>query len=57
MSGRLATDLGTSNTVVAIWDEAREEGVSLHIPDISQPMQYEKCYSLKALPQFGFFRT
>lgn len=42
MSGRLAIDFGTSNTVVAIWDEAREEGVSLHIPDISQPMQYEK---------------
>src|SRR5215475_7468998 len=33
MSGRLAIDFGTSNTVVAVWDEERREGVPLHIPD------------------------
>ena len=33
MAGRLAIDFGTSNTVVAVWDEARQEGVPLHIPD------------------------
>ncbi|HNT54295.1 MAG TPA: Hsp70 family protein [Anaerolineaceae bacterium] len=33
MSGRLAVDFGTSNTLVAVWDAARREGVPLHIPD------------------------
>ena len=33
MAGRLAIDFGTSNTVVAVWDETKREGVPLHIPD------------------------
>lgn len=33
MAGRLAIDFGTSNTVVAVWDEATQEGLPLHIPD------------------------
>ena len=33
MPGRLAVDFGTSNTVVAVWDEARHEGVPWHVPD------------------------
>jgi molecular chaperone DnaK len=33
MSGRLGIDFGTSNTVVAVWDETRREGVPLHVPD------------------------
>ncbi len=33
MPGRLAVDFGTSNTVVAVWDEASEEGVTLHVPE------------------------
>lgn len=33
MSGRLAIDFGTSNTVLAIWDKERGEGVPLHVPD------------------------
>lgn len=33
MPGRLGVDFGTSNTVVAVWDEARQEGVPLHVPD------------------------
>jgi molecular chaperone DnaK len=33
MSGRLSVDFGTSNTVVAVWDETRNEGVPLHVPD------------------------
>ena len=32
MPGRLAVDFGTSNTVVALWDETRQLGVPLHIP-------------------------
>ena len=36
MPGRLAIDFGTSNTVVALWDEARREGVPQHIPDYGQ---------------------
>jgi molecular chaperone DnaK len=33
MSGRLAVDFGTSNTVLAVWDETRQEGVPLFIPE------------------------
>src|SRR5512134_1444691 len=33
MAGRLALDFGTSNSVVAVWDERRQEGVPLHIPE------------------------
>ena len=33
MTGRLAVDFGTSNTVVAVWDETVQEGVPLHVPD------------------------
>lgn len=33
MPGRLAIDFGTSNTVAAVWDPARREGVPLHVPD------------------------
>ena len=36
MPGRLAIDFGTSNTVVAVWDEATQEGVPLHVPDYGQ---------------------
>jgi molecular chaperone DnaK (HSP70) len=33
MPGRLAIDFGTSNTVVAVWDETRREGMPFLIPD------------------------
>lgn len=36
MPGRLAVDFGTSNTVVAVWDETRQEGIPLHIRDYSR---------------------
>lgn len=36
MAGRLAIDFGTSNTVVAVWDESRKEGVPLHVPDLGR---------------------
>ena len=39
MPGRLAVDFGTSNTVVAVWDENRKEGVPLHIPDFGRSVQ------------------
>jgi molecular chaperone DnaK (HSP70) len=34
--GRLAVDFGTSNTVLALWDEARREGVPLELQDFSR---------------------
>ncbi len=40
MPGRLAIDFGTSNTVVAVWDEARGEGVPLHVPDYGRFYQH-----------------
>jgi molecular chaperone DnaK (HSP70) len=39
MAGRLAIDFGTSNTVIAVWDEARREGIPFHMPD------YGRCSS------------
>lgn len=33
MPGRLGVDFGTSNTVAAVWDDARQEGFPLHVPD------------------------
>jgi molecular chaperone DnaK (HSP70) len=33
MAGRLAVDFGTSNTVVAVWDGDRQEGVPQHLAD------------------------
>lgn len=40
MPGRLAVDFGTCNTVVAVWDEARQEGMPLRIPDLSRVVHY-----------------
>ncbi|HDQ71768.1 MAG TPA: Hsp70 family protein [Chloroflexi bacterium] len=39
MPGRLAVDFGTSNTVVTAWDEARQEGVPLYVPDYGRLYQ------------------
>ncbi len=39
MSGRLAVDFGTSNTVLAVWDETLHEGVPLHIPEYCRRFQ------------------
>jgi molecular chaperone DnaK len=36
MPGRLAVDFGTSNTIVALWDEVQQQGVPLHIPQFGQ---------------------
>ena len=47
MPGRLAIDFGTSNTVVSAWDENRQEGVPVHIPDYSrQTKQSEEVISV-----------
>jgi molecular chaperone DnaK (HSP70) len=40
MPGRLGIDFGTSNTVIAVWDEARQDGVPLHIPDYGRQLHY-----------------
>jgi molecular chaperone DnaK len=40
MPGRLGIDFGTSNTVVAVWDETRQEGIPLPIPDYGRPIHY-----------------
>jgi molecular chaperone DnaK len=36
MSGRLAIDFGTSNTVLAVWDETRRQGAPYHLPDYAR---------------------
>ncbi len=39
MPGRLAVDFGTSNTLVAVWDETLHEGIPLAIPEFSRLVQ------------------
>jgi molecular chaperone DnaK len=36
MTGRLGIDFGTSNTVLALWDDTLRQGIPLHIPDYGQ---------------------
>jgi molecular chaperone DnaK len=42
MPGRLGIDFGTSNTVLAVWDPERQEGVPLHIPDYGKSIHYRQ---------------
>lgn len=39
MPGRLAIDFGTSNTVVAVWDPGRHEGVPMYVPDYGREFE------------------
>lgn len=39
MSGRIAIDFGTSNTVIAVWDDIAKEGKSFHLSDYSSYYQ------------------
>ncbi len=39
MPGRLAVDFGTSNTVLALWDENLQQGLPLHLPEFGQIQQ------------------
>lgn len=43
MPGRLGIDFGTSNTVLAVWDEARREGVPVHIADYGQLSEFSQA--------------
>jgi molecular chaperone DnaK (HSP70) len=42
MAGRLAVDFGTSNTVLAVWDDALQDGVPLHLPEFGRPITYRR---------------
>jgi molecular chaperone DnaK (HSP70) len=42
MPGRLGVDFGTSNTVLAVWDESRREGVPLEIVEYSRIVRYRQ---------------
>ncbi|HEY9089392.1 MAG TPA: Hsp70 family protein [Anaerolineaceae bacterium] len=46
MTGRLAVDFGTSNTVITVWNESAREGVPLHIPDFGRQQQAQETISL-----------
>ena len=39
LTGRFALDFGTSNTILAVWDETRQQAASLHIPDFGHVYQ------------------
>jgi molecular chaperone DnaK (HSP70) len=42
MPGRLAIDFGTSNTVIAVWNEDRKEGVPLHLTEYGRHITYRR---------------
>ena len=42
MAGRLGIDFGTSNTVVAVWDDIRREGIPYLLPDYGM---YFDCFA------------
>jgi molecular chaperone DnaK (HSP70) len=42
MAGRLAVDFGTSNTVLAMWDQSRHEGVPLHLSGLGRHISYRR---------------
>ena len=42
MPGRLAIDFGTSNTVIAVWDEVKQESELLHVPDYGRFYQQDE---------------
>jgi molecular chaperone DnaK len=43
MPGRLGIDFGTSNTLVAVWNESQHEGVPLHIPEYGRLLSYRRA--------------
>jgi molecular chaperone DnaK len=43
MAGRLGIDFGTSNTVLAIWDAAKSEGVPFHLPQYGREIAYRRA--------------
>lgn len=49
MPGRLAVDFGTSNTVVAVWDEIQRQGVPLHVAEFGQ-LQMQGDETISVIP-------
>jgi molecular chaperone DnaK len=45
MARHLGIDFGTSNTVVAAWDETLRIGVPIHVPDFGRLMNYQRSNS------------
>ncbi|CAN5450881.1 Hsp70 family protein [soil metagenome] len=43
MPGRLGIDFGTSNTVLAVWDKARNEATPLQIAEYSRTLRYRQA--------------
>jgi molecular chaperone DnaK (HSP70) len=56
MPGRLAVDFGTSNTVVALWDEQRSQGVPLHLPEFGV-LQQQGGETISLIPSLIHYDT
>jgi molecular chaperone DnaK len=54
MSGRLAIDFGTSNTVIACWDETTQEAHSIHIPEFGQLLK-QGTEEISIIPSVIYF--
>jgi molecular chaperone DnaK len=49
MAGRLAIDFGTSNTILALWDEQTQQGVPMHIQEYGKK-QIQKGEHISVIP-------
>lgn len=50
MTGRLAIDFGTSNTVITLWDEKIQQGVPLFLPGFSRFYQQGNGETVPVIP-------
>lgn len=56
MPGRLAIDFGTSNTILAVWDETRKIGIPISLPEFSQSI-LEGSESVPVVPSLIHYTT
>ncbi len=61
MPGRLAVDFGTSNTVLAVWDDVRQEGQTLTLRDFARSVNYlvsdEASERISVIPSLIHYAT
>ena len=55
MPGRLGVDFGTSNTVVALWDEGHGEAAPVSVPRYSQAVAVGKAGRVPVVPSLIYY--
>jgi len=55
MPGRLGVDFGTSNTVIALWDDGRREAAPISVPRFSQAVAVGKAGRVPVVPSLIYY--